>query len=94
MKSSHFAQFVLGWNFYSDVLLLMRMLKRSEIEGIVLDKYTLVYTKDYLRWKQNNIDYMVNSKGVYREKSTTFLSFSFSIFNLSEKFCLRYTLWI
>ena len=34
-----------GWNFYSDVLLLMRKLRLNEIDGFVLDKYTLMYTK-------------------------------------------------
>ena len=45
-----------GWNFYSDVLLLMRMLRLDEIDGFILDKYTLMYTKEYLRWKNHNID--------------------------------------
>ena len=52
-----------GWNFYSDVLSLMQKLRRSEIDGMVLDKYTLMYTKEYLRWKKHNLD-----KHVSRDK--------------------------
>ena len=34
-----------GWNFYSDVLLLMRKLRLEEIDGFILDKYTYMYTQ-------------------------------------------------
>ena len=46
-----------GWNFYSDVLTLLRMLRKNEIDGFIIDKYTLAYTNEYLAWKRNNLDY-------------------------------------
>ena len=48
-----------AWNFYSDVLMLVRMLRNEEIHGFVLDKYTLAYTMQYFDWKKNNVDFHV-----------------------------------
>ena len=48
-----------SWNFYSDVLSLIRMLRDGEVDGFVIDKYTLTYTKGYLQWKKTNNDTLV-----------------------------------
>ena len=55
-----------SWNFYSDVLSLIRMLREGEVDGFVIDKYTLAFTKEYLRWKKKHNDTLVtmdNTKG-------------------------------
>ena len=41
-------------DFTSDVDALIKMLQRREVDGIVLDKYTLVYVTGYLRWRKDN----------------------------------------
>lgn len=48
-----------SWNFYSDILLLIGMLRREEINGFVIDKYTLAYTIDYFAWKETNSDSLI-----------------------------------
>lgn len=48
-----------GWNFHSDVMELIRMLRTDEIDGFVLDKYTLAYTTEYLTWKEKNDDFII-----------------------------------
>ena len=57
-----------GWNFYSDVLCLMRMLRRREIGGFVIDKYTLTYTNEYLKWKKKNRDTFITGNTSHGEE--------------------------
>lgn len=61
-----------SWNFFSDILMLIRMLKNGKIDGVLLDKYTLAYTNEYLDWKKSNVDYFLSenkSNGeTYEEK--------------------------
>ena len=61
-----------GWNFYSDVLSLMKKLRNGDVDGLLLDKYTLMYTKEYLRWKRYNVDNLATPLGtdgeVYEER--------------------------
>ena len=55
-----------AWNFYSDVLMLIRMLRNNEIHGFILDKYTLAYATGYFEWKKTSVDYLISknqSKG-------------------------------
>ena len=49
-----------AWNFYSDVLMLIRMLKNNEIHGFIIDKYTLAYTTEYFLWKKNHTDHLLS----------------------------------
>lgn len=49
-----------AWNFYSDILELARMLRTEEIDGFIIDKYTLAYTTGYFEWKKNNLDTYVS----------------------------------
>ena len=57
-----------GWNFYSDVLELMRKLRLEEIDGFILDKYTLMYTQEYVKWKKSNLDVFLARGGTNGEE--------------------------
>lgn len=48
-----------AWNFYSDVLMLVRMLRTGIIDGFVLDKYTLAFTIGYFNWKKTEQDFLL-----------------------------------
>lgn len=59
-----------SWNFFSDALALIRMLRRGDIDGFILDRYTLTFVMGYLEWKKKAVDYNVNrSRGeTYEER--------------------------
>ena len=42
--------------FHADLLELIGMLSRGEVDGILLDKYTMIYARGYLQWKKTNLD--------------------------------------
>ena len=44
------------------------MLRESEVDGFVIDKYTLTFTKEYLRWKKANNDTLVTMDNTKVEK--------------------------
>ena len=53
-----------AYDFDSDLLALIRMLRTKKTDGMLLDKYTLVYVKGYLYWKQSTINEMLNNSTI------------------------------
>ena len=60
-----------AWNFNSDMFMLISMLRNEDINGIIIDKYTLAYITEYFAWKKGNIDnYLKSEKHPMGEKYT------------------------